>query len=87
VPFEKEILSLTDHINEYLMVSLRTMWGCDINFLKEKYGYDITKDEQNLPRLLNYQANELLTIENEKIMLTFKGKLLADEIAVNLFVQ
>jgi oxygen-independent coproporphyrinogen-3 oxidase len=87
IPFEKEILHKADHINEYLMVSLRTMWGCDTAFLKEKYGYDILKDEKNLARLLDYQGKELLTIENEKIILTFKGKLLADEIAGNLFVS
>lgn len=87
IPFEKEILNLTDHINEYLMVSLRTIWGCDIAFLKEKYGYDILKDEKNLTRLLNYQVNKLLAIENDKIILTSRGKLLADEIAGNLFVS
>lgn len=87
IPFEKEILSTTDHINEYLMTSLRTMWGCDALFLQKKYNYAIFEDKQNLKKIMDYQANHLLLITDNQLILTAKGKLLADEIAGSLFVE
>ncbi len=93
VPFQREELSLTDHINEYLMVSLRTMWGADTKILKEKYGYNIFEDTKNYTQLLDYQKNGFLLLNTDetnshskKIILTPKGKLIADEITGHLFV-
>lgn len=86
IPFEIEELTWENHINEYLMVSLRTMWGCDVQFLKEKYKYDILEDKKNYQKIIEYQQLGLLGIQEHTIILTFKGKLLADEISGNLFV-
>lgn len=86
IPYEKEELSKADHINEYMMISLRTMWGCDMRILKEKYNYSLLDDLKNAQKIKDYQVRELLFIENQKIILTRKGKLLADEIAGNLFI-
>lgn len=36
--FETEGLSVTDHYNEYLMVSLRTIWGINERFVQEEFG-------------------------------------------------
>ena len=36
--YEKEILSTEDKFNEYVMTSLRTSWGCDIEKISAKYG-------------------------------------------------
>jgi oxygen-independent coproporphyrinogen-3 oxidase len=93
VPFQKEELSYSDHINEYLMVSLRTIWGADTKVLREKYGYNIFEDKKNYSQLADYQKNGFLIMlsdaqedENKKIILTQKGKLIADEITGHLFV-
>src|SRR5690606_36088767 len=36
--FEKEILTIPQQLNEYIMTSLRTMEGTDLDLIKEKWG-------------------------------------------------
>ena len=36
--FERELLTKDDKFNEYVMTSLRTSWGCDINKIASEYG-------------------------------------------------
>jgi oxygen-independent coproporphyrinogen-3 oxidase len=79
--FEQEILTRENHINEYLLVNLRTMWGCDSSFLAQNYDYQFDKK-----LLLFYQNKELLQIDNNMIKLTKNGKLLADKISSDFFV-
>ncbi len=38
LPLEKEILSLTDKYNEYMMTGLRTMWGVSLNKVEKNFG-------------------------------------------------
>ncbi len=79
--YEQEILTRENHINEYLLVNLRTMWGCDKTFLEKEYAYKFSEK-----LLLFYQNNGLLQINNNQIQLTQKGKLLADKISSDFFV-
>ena len=84
VPFEKEILSTADKINEYLLTTLRTSWGCDSERLLTTTGYDLLAEQKEyLQHLVDLQY---ASIEEKKITLTKKGKLLADKIASDLFV-
>ena len=84
IPFEIEKLSNADKINEHLLIGLRTIWGCDLNFilsLSSEKGY-LAFDKE-----LTIQLNKkLLTREDNRIYLTKKGKLFADRIASDLFV-
>jgi len=85
VPFEQEILTKENKINEYLFTSLRTEWGCDLNHLTQQYGYDLaTKNKLYLNQLV---ANSLVKLTRDTITLTRAGKLLADRIASGLFVS
>ena len=34
IPFEKEELTITQQYNEYILTSLRTIWGCDLQLFK-----------------------------------------------------
>lgn len=36
--FEKEELTKEEHYNDYILTSLRTMWGADLNLIKKKFG-------------------------------------------------
>jgi oxygen-independent coproporphyrinogen III oxidase len=84
IPATVETLSREDHINEYIMTSLRTMWGCDTQYLKSTYQYDIIESQK---KYLNQAGTAgLLTIESNIIRLTHSGKMLADKIAADLFV-
>ena len=85
VPFELEELSLADQANDYLLTSLRTIWGCDLHKISQDYGYDFRKDYA--PYLQELQDKDLARIEEEVIYLTDKGKLLADQITLELFVE
>jgi len=85
VPFELEELSRANKINEYLMTTLRTSWGCDIYYLINKLDYDLLKEKaQSLDVLF---VNELVEKKDHFLFLTRKGKLLADKIASDLFTD
>lgn len=84
LPFEKEVLSRNDEINEYLMTSLRTSEGCDLQYLQNKYSFDLNKKHPSL--LQQWLQQDLCVISQQKIILTTKGKLLADKLAADLFL-
>ncbi|MEM9416759.1 MAG: radical SAM family heme chaperone HemW [Bacteroidota bacterium] len=85
VPCTVEVLTPQDHINEYVMTRLRTQWGCDVAWLKEAYGYDLEVVQgPYLDQLLDQQ---LAVMKGHNLVLTRQGKLLADHIATNLFVD
>ena len=83
VPFEKEELSVSDQYNEYLLTRLRTMWGVDINYLKEKFGVKYVNSF--LESSKEYMENGEMKNEGSFYILTPKGKLLADRISSELF--
>ncbi len=83
VPCEKEILSIKDKANEFLMTGLRTKWGCDIKILKSEYGYDIFRETAS--RINWLIDHDYLRRDGSVILLTSRGKLLADQITADLF--
>jgi oxygen-independent coproporphyrinogen-3 oxidase len=83
IPFEKEILTQEEKLNEYVMTSLRTLEGMDLNFIQN---YFTKKERIRIENILkNKIEKENYFIENDKIILTDQGKLFADRIAVELF--
>ena len=85
IPFEKEILSRENKINEYILTSLRTSWGADLEFLRRTYLYDLI--EQCQPYINQLLDKKLITLENAVLKLTQTGKLLADKISSDLFAS
>lgn len=81
IPAEIEQLSRQDHINEYLLTALRTIWGVDLEFLHQKYNYTLPKSI-----LHSYLQAECVRIKDNFLQLTPKGKLLADRISSDFFV-
>ena len=85
VPGTVEVLTPKDHINEYVMTRLRTQWGCDMAWLKGEHGYDLEQSKRTyLEQLIDHK---LAVINDQKLLLTRQGKLLADKIATDLFVD
>jgi oxygen-independent coproporphyrinogen III oxidase len=83
LPYEEEILTTTQQLNEYIMTSLRTMEGLDLNYVKEKFGEEFsTKCKVQSAK---YIGTEKIIGENSKLILTNEGKLFADGIAADLF--
>lgn len=83
IPAEIENLTLHDKINEYIMTSLRTMWGMDLNLVEHLYGYDYRK--KIVDKIAGFEETDHAILKNNSITLTFNGKLIADQIAADLF--
>ena len=84
IPFELEHLSVADHVNEYLLTTLRTRWGVHLDSLKQQYAYDLLNSH---PQFLSELFRQNLAIlEDGFLRLTKPGKLLADKISSELFL-
>ena len=82
--YEKEILSTEDKFNEYVMTSLRTSWGCDIEKIERDYGKSYA--HHFLKNIKKYLENGEMLKENNTYFLSEEGKLFADGIAADLFL-
>jgi len=84
LPQETEVLSKDDQYNEYVMTSLRTIWGIDQHYIIRTFGSDY--NNELLKNIQPYLENGAVQIAKEQtITLTPKGKLIADQIASDLF--
>ncbi len=82
--FETDNLSAEDRINEYILTSLRTIWGTDLNFLATMYQVDMIKIKSREVEFL--VESGWITIQDNHLLLSRKGKLLADSVAAKLFI-
>ncbi|HSI75637.1 MAG TPA: radical SAM family heme chaperone HemW [Lunatimonas sp.] len=82
--FETDNLSAEDRINEYILTSLRTSWGTDLNFLETNYQVDLIKLKSEELDFLSESG--WICIQNSHLILSRKGKLLADSVAAKLFL-
>lgn len=82
---EEEILTVRDQYNEYIMTALRTMEGIVLEKIRNANG------EAQLQELIRqaaaYESRKLLIITATAIRLTDEGKLFADGIAADLFME
>jgi oxygen-independent coproporphyrinogen-3 oxidase len=83
LPFEKESLSQTDLYNEYVMTSLRTMWGIDLKYLERHFPLSFVA--HFLKAIQSFQKEGKVVKEQGCFVLTNKGKLFADGIAGAMF--
>jgi oxygen-independent coproporphyrinogen-3 oxidase len=83
VPFEKEELTIENKINEYILTSLRTMWGLNKFFFENEFGK--SKMELVLGKLEKFKLDELVFFKDGNFILTKKGKFFADRITAELF--
>ncbi len=81
---ESEVLSTEDRINEYIMTSLRTMWGIRRDIVEQEFGMDVM--QFLLQQAQPYLLDGALLYDDATLKLSAKGKQLADRIASELFV-
>lgn len=79
-----EELNVNDRFNEYLMTSLRTMWGTDLHRIKADFGQDFLEETQQ--NLKTFVDKDWLIVSENNIRLSENGKLFADHIASELFI-
>lgn len=82
--YEKEILSKEDKFNEYVMTSLRTSWGCDVEKIERDYGKSYAHNF--LKNIKKYLDSGIMLMKDNNFILTDEGMLFADGIAADLFV-
>jgi len=85
VKSEQELLSPTTQLNEYIMTSLRTMWGCDLVTVRRKFGEEIA--ENLLLDALTFIESKQMIYREGKLVLTPEGLLFADGISSALFIE
>jgi oxygen-independent coproporphyrinogen III oxidase len=76
--FEREELDIKKRFNEYIMTSLRTMWGVDLEYVEEifeKEGYDYVVNLAG-----KFRDYGLMRLEKKSLVLTNQGKLISDNI-------
>jgi len=83
VPATVELLTARDRANEYLLTTLRTARGCDLAHLRDALGLDLVGAHPAY--LATLTAQGWATIRQEVLTLTDAGKLLADQITLELF--
>lgn len=85
IPAEKEILSETDKLNEYIMTSLRTIRGCDLDYIGKIFGSGLQNSIRK--RIDKHIAANHIALTDHILTLTDEGKLFADGIAAGLFKE
>jgi oxygen-independent coproporphyrinogen-3 oxidase len=85
IPETIEELDLYDRFNEYVMTSLRTMWGTSLDKIEHEYGKFFLAD--TLKTIKSFIERQWLIHEDNHLKLTTDGKLFADYIASELFLS
>lgn len=85
VESEWEILSPVTQFNEYIMTSLRTMWGCDLDQVRLRFGAGTA--DSLLHNAKNYIDSGQMTCHEGKLLLTSEGRLFTDGISAALFAE
>ena len=81
--FEKEFLTPEERYDEYVMTSIRTMWGCDLKYMEREMGKRFS--DFCLKQAQKPLSQGLLTQTNEFLYLTDAQMLFADGVAEALF--
>lgn len=84
IPFEEEKLTNVNRLNEYIMTSLRTIEGLDLKKIENDFSAEERKRIEN--SVVDYVNKKMIVYNNEKLVLSDEGKLLADRIASQLFI-
>lgn len=82
--YEKEELDIRTRYNEYIMTSLRTMWGIDLEYVEkmfEKEGYDYIVNMSD--KFIDYG---MIKREKKNLVLTNQGKMISDNIISELMM-
>lgn len=81
---EEEILSKEDQFNEMIMIGLRTIWGVDLESLKNKFS---DRELEHFQAEIKPKIEDgILLIENDHLKIPEKHWFMADGIASDLFI-
>jgi oxygen-independent coproporphyrinogen-3 oxidase len=82
--YEREILSETNKINDYLITGIRTIWGISLNHLQTHFDEKISRQVKNSSQ--SFINSGHLRQSGDIISLTRSGIMISDEIMLTLMV-
>ncbi len=85
IAYSLETLTRSDKINEQIMTGLRTKWGCDLQALKDHFQFDLIKRRHSI--IDELIRKNFMLINEEKLILTLPGQLIADHISSELMIE
>ena len=85
IPCEREDLDRITVFNEYVMTSLRTMWGIDLTHVEEFYDKELHDYLVNLSG--KYIRYGLMKREKNTLVLTDQGRMISDNIIAELLAE
>jgi oxygen-independent coproporphyrinogen-3 oxidase len=83
--FEREQLTTTEQYNDYILVSLRAIWGADIEHIRLHFGAAFVNEF--LQQAIAYIQSGYMQENTGIFTLTRKGKIIADRIVSDLFCE
>lgn len=84
LPATVETLDLRTRYNEYIMISLRTMWGADLDYVEENINKELRDYLSNLStRFIRYG---MMVKKDNTLILTDQGKMISDNIISSLMM-
>jgi len=86
IPAELEVLREEDRVNEYIMTSLRTMWGMDLERIDRDFGGGYRAVIEDNARVF-VERGWLDRKDGHTLVLSDAGKLFSDHIASELFID
>jgi len=84
IPFDREVLTPVQRYNEYVMTTLRTMWGADLDKIGAM-GKIFSKHFETEAQ--SFLETGVLEKDGQLFRLSGAGKLLADRVAMELFFE
>ena len=85
IVYEKEVLTTAQKFNEYVMTSIRTSWGCNLEHIAIAFGEEYKK--HCILAAKKHISLKKLILKNGILTLSDKGKLFADGITADLFYE
>jgi len=82
--YEEEILDNKTRLHDYLVTSLRTMWGTDMDYIRKEWGIEYHEHIYN--HSAPYIKRGKIRDANGKLFLTRDGMLIADHIIQEIFI-
>lgn len=82
--WETEMLSTSQRYNEYILTTLRTIWGTSLGHIEKEFGKEYLR--HCLAEADEHFSEGTLVRRENNLFLSEQGKLLADRIASDLFI-
>ncbi|EOR95176.1 putative radical SAM family enzyme, NOT coproporphyrinogen III oxidase, oxygen-independent [Arcticibacter svalbardensis MN12-7] len=86
IPAEMEILTQNNRVNEYIMTSLRTMWGMDLSKIDRDFGSGYSTEIEKSAEEF-FDKGWIIKKDPNTLVLTDAGMLFSDHIASELFID